>query len=147
MRKAPRTLTADEVDALLSAAVPARLASIDGDGFPHVTPLWFVWTDGAFYLTSISDRPHLRRLGANPRAGICVDVEDPERDDGQRPNRQLRAIGIAELSADRDGRWTARITEKYVRGPAASAMRTARVADERVVICLRPDRLVAVASV
>lgn len=140
-------MTADEIDALLSAAVSARLATMDRDGFPHVTPLWFIWTDGAFYPTSISDRPHLRRLAVNPRAGICVDAEEPERDDGQRPNRQVRAIGLAELSSDRDGVWTARITEKYVRGPAASAMRASRVADERVVIRLRPDRLVAVASV
>lgn len=140
-------MTADEIDALLSAAVPARLATIDRDGFPHVTPLWFIWADGAFYLTSISDRPHLRRLAGNPRAGICVDVEEPERDDGQHPNRQVRAIGIAELSPDRDGIWTARVTDKYVRGPAAAAMRASRVADQRVVIRLRPDRLVAVASV
>jgi PPOX class probable F420-dependent enzyme len=137
----------DEIDALLSATVPARLATIDRDGLPHVTPLWFIWSDGGFYLTSISDRPHLRRLVANPRAGICVDVEEPERTDGQRPNRQVQAIGIAELSPDHDGRWTTRITDKYVRGPAACAMRAARVADQRVVIRLKPDRLVAVASV
>ncbi|HUA46071.1 MAG TPA: pyridoxamine 5'-phosphate oxidase family protein [Solirubrobacteraceae bacterium] len=80
-------MSADEIDALLAAAVPARLATIDRDGFPHVTPLWFIWADGTFYLTSIADRPHPRRLEANPRAGICVDVEEPERDDGQRPNR------------------------------------------------------------
>lgn len=84
-------MTAHEIDALLAAAVPARLATIDSGGFPHVTPLWFIWTDGAFYLTSISDRPHLRRLAANPRAGICVDIEEAERDDGQHPNRQVRA--------------------------------------------------------
>lgn len=147
MLKAPRRMTADEIDRLLSAAVPARLAAIDRDGFPHITPLWFIWADGAFYLTSISDRPHLRRLEANPRAGICIDVEEPERDDGQHPNRQVRAVGLAELSPDSDGFWTDRITQKYVRGPSASTMRAARLADQRVVICLRPDRLVAVASV
>lgn len=146
MLKEPRRMTVDEIDALLSTAIPARLATLDRDGFPHVTPLWFIWSDGAFYLTSISNRPHLRRLAANPRAGICVDVEEPERDDGQHPNRQVRAVGRAELSPDHDGLWTARITEKYVRGPAASAMRESRVADQRVVICLRPGRLVAVAS-
>lgn len=124
-----------------------RLATIDSSGFPHVTPLWFIWTNGAFYLTSISDRPHLARLAANPRAGICVDIEEAERDDGQHPNRQVRAVGVAHVSPDGDGVWTARITEKYVRGRAASAVRASRVADQRVVICLRPDRLVAVASV
>ena len=39
----------------------------------------------AFYMTSIADRPHLRRLAGNPRAGVLIDTEDAERDDGQRP--------------------------------------------------------------
>jgi nitroimidazol reductase NimA-like FMN-containing flavoprotein (pyridoxamine 5'-phosphate oxidase superfamily) len=147
MIKRPRRLDAREIETLLALDVPAHLASLDSDGFPHVTPLWFVWEDGAFYMTSIADRPHLKRLARNPRAGVDVDVEDPERADGERPNRQVRAIGNAELSQDDRAAWTTRITEKYVRGPAAAATVAARAADERIVICLRPTRLVAVASV
>jgi nitroimidazol reductase NimA-like FMN-containing flavoprotein (pyridoxamine 5'-phosphate oxidase superfamily) len=147
MVKRPRRLRASEIETLLALDVPARLATLDREGFPHVTPLWFVWDQGAFYMTSIADRPHLERLSGNPRAGICVDVEDRERADGQRPNRQVRAIGSASLSPDDHATWTTRITEKYLRGPGASASVAARAADERVVICLRPSRLVAVASV
>jgi nitroimidazol reductase NimA-like FMN-containing flavoprotein (pyridoxamine 5'-phosphate oxidase superfamily) len=147
MVKRPRRLGAGEIEALLALDVPARLATLDHDGFPHVTPLWFIWADGAFYLTSISDRPHIRRLAHNPRAGLCVDVEDPERADGERPNRQVRAIGEADLVPDRDAEWTNRITRKYVRGPVAATTVAARAADDRLVICIRPARLVAVASV
>ena len=147
MVKRPRRLDADEVDALLALDVPARLATLDRKGFPHITPLWFVWEDGAFFMTSIVDRPHLHRLATNPRAGLCVDVEEPERADGQRPNRQIRAIGDATLFADNRGEWTRRITEKYVRGEAAGDVVGARTADERAVICLRPTKVVAVASV
>jgi hypothetical protein len=147
MIKRPRRLEPTEIESLLALDVPAHLATLDRDGFPHITPLWFVWHDGAFYMTSISDRPHLKRLAANPRAGLAVDVEDPERADGQRPNRQLRAIGNADLFPDNRAAWTTRITEKYLRGPGAGASVDARAADERIVICLRPTRLVAVASV
>jgi hypothetical protein len=111
--KRPRRLEPGEIETLLGLDVPARLATLDRDGFPHVTPLWFVWDDEAFFMTSIADRPHLRRLSRNPRAGLCIDVEDPERVDGQRPNRQLRAVGHAELSLDRNGQRTSQITEKY----------------------------------
>ena len=147
MLKRPRQLDPAEIEALLALDVPARLATLDRDGFPHVTPLWFVWDEGAFYMTSIADRPHLRRVSHNPRAGLCIDVEDPERADGQRPNRQFRAVGDARLFPDRDGRWTARITRKYLHGPSAAASAAARAADERIVVCLRPVRVVAVASV
>ena len=87
------------------------------------------------------------RLADNPRAGLLIDTEDTERDDGQRPNRQVRAIGEAEVFPDGGGRWTSRLTEKYIRGPGAAASIASRVADERVVVCLRPARVVAVASV
>ena len=147
MLKRPRELAAAEIETLLELDVPARLATLDRHGFPHVTPLWFLWHDGGFYMTSIADRPHLSRLSRNPRAGLCIDTEDAERDDGERPNRQVRAIGEAGLFPDRGGEWTARITEKYVRGPLGRTRMRARTADERVVVCLRPARLVAVASV
>lgn len=88
MQKRPRQLERSEIDELSALDVPARLATLDRDGFPHVTPLWFVWADDAFYMTSSADRQHLRRLRRNPRAGLCIDVEAPERPDGQRPNRQ-----------------------------------------------------------
>ena len=145
--QAPRPLDPAEIEALLALDVPAQLATLDRDGFPHVTPLWFLWIDGAFYMTSIADRPHLRRIAGNPRVGVLVDTEDSERDDGQRPNRQARAIGDAELLPDSGGQWRSRITEKYLRGPGAAASVASRAADERVVMRLRPVRVVAVASV
>jgi hypothetical protein len=82
-------------------------------------------------------------LSPTPR---CVHGPE-ERADGQRPNRQARAIGDATLFADNRGDWTRRITKKYVRGEAAGDVVGARTADERAVICLRPTKLVAVASV
>src|SRR5581483_3247223 len=71
----PRPLSESETRRLLERDVPARLATVDGSGFPHVTPLWFVWAEGAFHLTSFRDRRHVARLRGNPRAGVCVDVE------------------------------------------------------------------------
>jgi len=62
MLRPPRRLSDTEIDELLALDVPARLATLDAAGYPHVTPLWFVWSGGAFYMTSISDRPHLRRI-------------------------------------------------------------------------------------
>lgn len=36
---------------------PVGLARLDG--FPRVTPLWFLYADGAFYMTSAPDKPHV----------------------------------------------------------------------------------------
>jgi hypothetical protein len=98
-------------------------------------------------MTSFFDSPHLRRLERNPHAGLCVDQEGDVGPDGERPNRQVRAIGEAELFPDADGEWTRLTTLKYVHGPGASEQAAARTAADRVVIRLRPVRLVAVGSV
>jgi hypothetical protein len=39
-------LTADEIDALLRRPVPARLATLDSDGYPSIVPVWLEW-DGS----------------------------------------------------------------------------------------------------
>jgi nitroimidazol reductase NimA-like FMN-containing flavoprotein (pyridoxamine 5'-phosphate oxidase superfamily) len=144
---APRRLSDSEVEPLLAADVPARLATVDADGYPHVTPLWFVWVDGAFVMTSFAGRPHLRRLAGNPRAGLCVDVEAPQREDGERPNRQVRAIGNAETAIDAGGEWTRRITAKYVTGSGLAVQLERRLAGQRIVIRLEPLHATAVASI
>jgi nitroimidazol reductase NimA-like FMN-containing flavoprotein (pyridoxamine 5'-phosphate oxidase superfamily) len=142
-----RRLDQAEIDGLLSLAVPIHLASVDGQGFPHVTPLWFEWDGEAFWMTSLAGRPHLRRLADDPAASVSIDVEEPERDDGERPNRQVRAIGHAELLDDVDGARTRRITERYVVGPSRDAVIRRRTAAPRVAIRLVPLHLVAIASV
>ena len=140
-------MTADEIGALLALDVPAHLATTDDEGLPIVIPIWFLWTGQEFVMTSIAHRPHVRRLEASRAASICVDVEDPERADGQRPNRQVRASGIVALSMDEEGVWTRRITEKYLRGPGRDEQVALRSADTRVVMRLKPERVVAVRSV
>ncbi len=142
-----RQLTHEERTDLLAAEQPAHLATIDSAGFPHVTPIWFLWDGEAFVMSSLPHRPHIRRLEANPAACICVDVEEPERQDGERPNRQVRAIGTATLAVDVHGEITRRITAKYIHGPALEARANQRASRPRIVIRLAPTQLVAIASV
>ncbi|HEV8295990.1 MAG TPA: pyridoxamine 5'-phosphate oxidase family protein [Acidimicrobiales bacterium] len=143
----PRRLRPEEIAELLAAEVPARLATLDAAGYPHVTPIWFAWDGEAFHMTSLLAKPHVERLRRDPRAGLVIDVEAEERPDGQRPNRQVRVIGNAHLEPELDGHWTRLITHRYVRGPAADAHAEARAAQARVVISLRPTQWVTVASV
>ena len=143
----PRPLNPDELDLLRAADVPARFATLDNLGYPHVTPIWFIWDGDAFRMTSLVTKPHVRRLRRDTRAGLVIDVERDERDNGERPNTQLRVVGDAELSSDIAGEWTRAITLRYLRGPGALSAAERRASQPRVVITLRPHRQVAVASV
>jgi nitroimidazol reductase NimA-like FMN-containing flavoprotein (pyridoxamine 5'-phosphate oxidase superfamily) len=135
----PRPLNDEEITDLLTSDTVARLATIDASGYPHVTPLWFLWADGAFHFTSDSGRPHLPRLQANPRAGLVIDVEAEKRSDGQRPNKQLRATGDATLCPDTDAAWTRRIWDKHITGAEAMNEAAASLSDrQRVLIRIVP---------
>ena len=135
-----RALQENEIADLLAGDVVAHLATIDSVGYPHVTPMWFVWSDGAFRLTSYTRRPHLDRIRSNPRVGLVIDIEDALRPDGQRPNKQIRVIGDATVSVDPDGEWTRQIRRKYIGVPVAPT-------SERALITLVPTKMHAVASV
>jgi nitroimidazol reductase NimA-like FMN-containing flavoprotein (pyridoxamine 5'-phosphate oxidase superfamily) len=143
----PKPLSPDQLDALLALDIPGQLGTLDKEGYPHITPIWFVWDRGAFYMSSLPDKAHVRRLERDPRASFAVDIEEAERDDGERPNRSVRAVGPAELFDDTGGAWTRRITEKYIVGPGRDATVARRSGQPRVVIRLQPVRLFGLSSV
>jgi nitroimidazol reductase NimA-like FMN-containing flavoprotein (pyridoxamine 5'-phosphate oxidase superfamily) len=142
-----RQLEPDEISDLLNGDTVARLATVDADGYPHVTPIWFVWDGELFHLASDSNRPHLARITSNPKVGLVIDLEEPERSGGERPNRQVRVVGDAALSADDDGAWTIRIWSKYRRATDGAASADRLRGRKRVHVTISPRGTVAVASV
>ena len=126
--------------------MPARLATLEEDGFPRVTPIWFLWEDGVFVMTSLPHQPHVKNLERDARAAICVDIEERETVEGIRSNRQVKGHGLAQVRPDESGDWTRRITRKYVRGRDGEAAAERRAAMPRVVIELRPERLLTAAT-
>ena len=136
-------LDSTDIASVLELDIPAHLATIDPDGYPRITPIWFIWEAGAFWMSSVEGQPHLRNLERDPRAAICVDTESDAAIRGVRENRRVRAQGHAELGPDKDGQWTRRITLKYVPGADGEAAAARRAAMPRAVITLRPERLLA----
>jgi hypothetical protein len=99
----------------------------------------FLREDGAFHLASDAGRPHLARLQANPRAGLVIDIEAGQRPDGQRPNKQIRAVSDATLTPDTGAAWTRRIWDKYINGPTARNALDERLGDrQRMLIRISP---------
>lgn len=141
-----RPLRPAEIAELLADDLVAHLATIDASGYPHVTPIWFLWDRGAFRLTSFAERPHLHRIRANPRVGLVIDREAGLRPDGERPNRQIRVIGDARLAEDPNGMWTSRIREKYIDDRIAPGAAQRDLGRARMLITIIPDRLLALAG-
>jgi nitroimidazol reductase NimA-like FMN-containing flavoprotein (pyridoxamine 5'-phosphate oxidase superfamily) len=132
-----RELSASEVADLLACDVSACLAFVDRAGYPRQVPCWFFWDGEAFYVTSLAEKFHVKRLQSDARASICVEVE--ERSPQGRSNQQVKGVGRVEVFSDADGLWSERIRTKYL---GAMTIRGGNVAS-RVVLRLKPTRLVA----
>lgn len=119
-----------------------RVATIDGDGLPHVVPAWHWWDGASFWVgAQAGDRKvaHVRRLGS---AGIEVDAD-------VRSKRGIFATGSARIIDGPDGlREYVRITAEQVRRyqpdrPAEATAARYGATGEPVVIVVTPDRMLS----
>jgi len=66
-------MSRDEIDEFLHSEVTCRVGTVNARG-PHVTPLWFLWHDGAIWLYSITGSQRWKDLAADPRIAVLVDA-------------------------------------------------------------------------
>jgi Pyridoxamine 5'-phosphate oxidase len=69
-------MSSEEVDSFLTEQRTCRVATVGGDGAPHVTPLWFVWDGGALWLTSVVRSQRWTDLQRDRRIAVVVDAGD-----------------------------------------------------------------------
>jgi len=66
-------MTSEEIDAFLGVERVCRTATVGPQG-PHATPLWFVWSGGSFWLTSLARSQRWMDLERDPRIAVVVDA-------------------------------------------------------------------------
>ncbi len=113
-------LTDQERDTFLNEpGVLMRIAVVREDGSPLVTPIWFIYEDGAIYFTPRDKSEWFACLRRDPRVALCID-EQPL------PYRKVLVEGQAALVHDvgADDVWRdqyRRIAERYVNREGAEA--------------------------
>ena len=118
-----------------------RLGTVGRDGFPHVTPVWYGYEDGAFFVTTVSDRVKARNMLDNPRVGFAIDSD-------VRPYRGLSATGTARLVAEGEAAraLTRRIAGRYVPAERLDAMVDSLMQAPRVVFAIEPRQITRIGS-
>ena len=136
-------LTVEEREEFLSRKLVGRLATQRADGWPHVTPIWYVWEGGRFFLSLGNSRRHLANLRGDPHATMCVDV-DPRVEDPTKTPRSVVCFGLAELVEDQGQ--VREITEKmelrYL-GAVPPEFEEALWFEGRTAVIINPERWLA----
>ena len=69
-------MAADERDQFLASERTCRLATVGGDGAPHVTPLWYVWDGESMWVNSLVRSQRWADVQRDSRVSVVVDAGD-----------------------------------------------------------------------
>ncbi|QDQ99069.1 pyridoxamine 5'-phosphate oxidase family protein [Tomitella fengzijianii] len=128
-----------ERDAFLAAERTCRVATVGADGAPHVSPLWFGWSDGALWLFSITKSRRWRDLESDPRVSVVVDAgEQYDELRGVEISGHARQVGEVPRTAAPDPELEAveqQFADKYMGGTFYADGRHAwlRIVPEKIV--------------
>ena len=116
----------------------AVLATNGGNGLPQLTPVWYLFEDGALYVSAQVTTVKVRNLRRDPAVTVCIDG-------GRGDARYVVFAGRAELiepgERQKELRW--RIVNHYFDDEAAAARYYETVKDNvGAIIVLRPEQVV-----
>jgi PPOX class probable F420-dependent enzyme len=72
----------------------AKIATIKRNGYPHVTPIWYMLDEGRIIVNTTPDRVKYRNVQRDPRVSFLVDDGYP----------YLMILGKARIATERDGK-------------------------------------------
>jgi PPOX class probable F420-dependent enzyme len=133
-------LTDPRISAFLSTGTrTGKLAYSSKDGRPLVAPVWFIVEDGTLVFNTGKDTAKGRALARDPRATLCVDLEEP-------PYAFVQVQAEAELSEDPDElvRTATAIAARYVGEDRAEEFGKRNAVPGELVVRLRPTKVITV---
>lgn len=120
-----------------------KLATIDGQGRPHVTPVWFLLDDdGSLVFTTGSTRSKGKSVLRSPEVCMCIDDETP-------PFAYVMVRGKAIVTEDLDElrTWATRIGGRYMGADRAEEYGRRNAVPGELLVRVSPDRVVAKAGI
>ena len=111
------------------------LATLRKDGRPQLSPVWFVWRDDAFWISTAAATAKWKNLQRDQRCSGIIDNID---------GRYIYVSGTAEIFVEEEPlEITQRIVEKYkLPDEVEPYMDTHHEIGERAIIKLEPDVVV-----
>ena len=132
---ADRELTPDETEKLLAGKCLANLATVNRDGSPQVTPVWYGYRDGKFMIITHDSVLKTRNIRRDPRVSVSIATPDV-------PYAYLLAQGKARVTSDDLETIVTSICVRYWGDERGNAFaREIMESGKAVLIEITPDRL------
>ena len=132
-----------EISAFLSEGTrTGKLGFVTASGRPLVTPVWFIVEDGCLVFNTGKETAKGSALVRDPRATICVDLQQP-------PYAFVQVQGNAELSEDPGEllRTATAIGARYMGPDQAEEFGRRNAVPGEFVVRLRPTKVIAALNV
>lgn len=123
-------------EAFLAERRIAILATLDQDGLPYLTAVWYLWRDGAFLIPTGGTSRKARNATERPQASIAVDSRGPTLC-GVRASGRIEAVYGEEALALNEEVHRRYVTET---GMADANLGELLHAGDDVTLRLTPDR-------
>jgi PPOX class probable F420-dependent enzyme len=128
-------MTEQDRDKFLAEPNVAVLASVDSRGRAHAAPIWYLYEDGEFLMSTGKGSQKHRNLEAHPDVTLVVDRRTL-------PYYAVMVQGAVEIGPALDEATRRRIAGRYLTPPQLEAY-MARAGDgESVAIRLKPRKLI-----
>ncbi len=102
----PHRLPPPQAERFLHGRHIAVLTTINTDGTPLQTPVWYLYQDGLFYIRTSSKSAKARNIRRDPRVSLCVQDERP-------PYRGVTVKGTASVQPEEPA-LSARMSRNYL---------------------------------
>ncbi|MEE9278427.1 MAG: PPOX class F420-dependent oxidoreductase, partial [Dehalococcoidia bacterium] len=89
----PHRLPPPDAERFLRGRHVAVLTTINADGTPLQTPVWYLYQDGLIYIRTNSKSGKVRNIRRDPRVSLCVQDERP-------PYRGVTVKGTASVQPE-----------------------------------------------
>lgn len=125
--------SSDTLQSFLQRPLIAKLATINRDGSPHVTLVWFKHDDGNILVSTTKDRVKAKNVVRDNR--VCVAIDDP-----QDPWKWAIFNGRADVEEAGAHELIEELAVKYM-GEARGLAYSQRTRPEhRVILRIRPEK-------
>jgi len=135
--QAPPFANDREIETFLGKPLLARLSSHNEDGTIHITPVYYLYTNGEFLLGTQELSRKVKNIHRDKRVTVLIDSYEPIL-------QAVLAYGEAVLDYDDVVAKRVKILERYYESPAQAKAFVEKLAKawQTVIIHVRPTRLV-----